>query len=100
MQLMNNSCVDGDLRTELPILCSQSLVGLLRVSRLLFEVGVRLGDRTESLYPAPEFVGEVGVFMGQQPAFDSGFSSQLQDWWTYSERALFLRRACASQPPA
>jgi hypothetical protein len=75
---MDDSCVGGDLRPELTILRSQFLVGLLRASRLLFKVRVRRGDRTESLYPATEFVSEVGVFMGQQPGFDAGFSSQLQ----------------------
>ena len=60
---MDESCVGGNLRPELPILRSQILVGLLRVSRLFFEVGVCRGDRPERFYPSAEFVSEVGVFM-------------------------------------
>ena len=76
---MDDSGVGGDLSAKLRVLRSEFLVVLLRFSGLLFEIGVRRWDRTGSFYATSEFVGEVGVFVGQHPAFDVGFDGQLHN---------------------
>jgi hypothetical protein len=35
-------------------------------------------ERAGSFYTTSEFVGEVGVLVGEHPAFDVGFGGQLQ----------------------
>lgn len=68
VELVNDSGVGGDLRTELRVLRSRLLVGFLRFSGLLFEIRVRRRVWAGSFYAASEFVGEVRVLMGQHPA--------------------------------
>lgn len=89
---------------ELGFLCAESLVFGFQVDHSCLDVLERRWDSVGLFALFFEFLAEVGVFVGEDPAFDAGFGGELEDGegagelvgWPASSRCMASRMASRS----